>query len=433
MSKAKRIAVTGMSINTPLGDTLSGFLANLLAGKSAITRWKTLDTSKIYAKVGADLSEYDIPAKVASLEGKVPPDVYQRVRHLCKKSPWGTKLSILLAVDGMLDSGLFGVVNPERMAAIVAGHNLNFNYQYQQRLQFSEEPDYMEPLLALTGLDTDHAGCVSEALQVKGPIFTIGAACASANHALKCAIDEIRYHDIDAAMIVGAVLDFSPVELHAMAIMGAISYVHFNDTPPKASRPFDTRREGFVPAHGGATMVVEDWDYAERRGAKIYAEVIGVESNSDANHLPTPSMEGQSRLGTRLLAKCGVAPEQIDYVSAHATSTPLGDLTEIRSIKRVFGKHAYKLKINAPKSMLGHTCWGAPVVESVAAIMQMNAGKLHPSINIDQIDPEIDLDVCANKGQNADIRYLLKNSFGFGGINSISLFKRVEGALRRQT
>lgn len=431
MSKAKRIAVTGMSINTPIGDTLNGFLTNLLAGKSAITRWKTLDTSNIYCKVGADLSEYDIAAKVASYEGKVPGEVYKHLRQLCKKSPWSTKLSMLLAVDGMLDSGLFGVVQPERMAAIVAGHNINFNYQYQQRLQFSEEPDYMDSLLALTGLDTDHAGCVSETLNVKGPIFTIGAACASANHALKCAIDEIRYHDMDAAMIVGAVLDFSPVELHAMAIMGAITYQNFNDQPEKASRPFDTRREGFVPAHGGATMVVEDWDHAIKRGAKIYAEVIGVESNSDANHLPQPSEEGQSRLGKRLLEKCGVAPEEIDYVSAHATSTPLGDLTEMRSIKRIFGKHAYKLKINAPKSMLGHTCWGAPVVESVAAIMQMNAGKLHPSINVDNLDPEIDLDVCANKGQNAEIRYIMKNSFGFGGINSISLYKRVEGAERR--
>jgi len=432
LSKAKRIAVTGMSINTPLGDTLNGFLGNLLAGKSAITRWKTLNTTNIYAKVGADLSEYDIAAKVASFEGKVPPEVYKHLRQLTKKSPWSTKLSMLLAVDGMLDSGLFGVVNPERMAAIVAGHNINFNYQYEQRLQFQEEPDYMDSLLALTGLDTDHAGCVSETLGVKGPIFTIGAACASANHALKCAIDEIRYHDMDAAMIVGAVLDFSPVELHAMAIMGAITYQNFNDTPELASRPFDLRREGFVPAHGGATMVVEDWDYAVKRGAKIYAEVIGVESNSDANHLPQPSEEGQTRLMKRLLAKTGIAPEQIDYVSAHATSTPLGDLTEIRSIKNVFGKHAYKLKVNAPKSMLGHTCWGAPVVESVAAIMQMNAGKLHPSINVEKIDPEIDIDVCANKGQDAEINYIMKNSFGFGGINSISIYKRVEGDLRRK-
>jgi 3-oxoacyl-(acyl-carrier-protein) synthase len=332
---------------------------------------------------------------------------------------------MLLAVDGFLDAGLFEAgIDPTRIAAIVAGHNINFNYQYENRLQFAEEPDYMDSLLALTGLDTDHAGSVSEVLRVMGPIYTIGAACASANTALRCAVDEIRYHGVDVALVVGAVLDFSPVELHAMALMGAITYQSFNEDPQRASRPFDTRREGFVPAHGGATLVLENWDAAKARGATIYAEVMGVEANSDANHLPTPSEEGQSRLMARLLKDCNLAPEQIDYVNAHATSTPLGDLTEIRSIKRVFGEHAYKMKINATKSMLGHTCWAAPVVESVAAILQMNAGKLHPSINVQDLDPEIDLDICRNEGCDWDVKYLMKNSFGFGGINAVSILRR---------
>ncbi len=255
----------------------------------------------------------------------------------------------------------------------------------------------------------------------------MGSACASGNHSLRAAVDEIRYHGVQVAMVVGAVLDFSPVELHAMALMGAITFESFNDDPPQASRPFDMKREGFVPAHGGGVLVLEEWEAAHARGAKIYAEVVGVEANSDGNHLPTPSEEGQTYLMKRLLDECELRPEDIDFISAHATSTMLGDRTELASIKNVFGDHAYKLKLNAPKSILGHTCWAAPIVESVAAILQMRAGKLHPSINIVDLDPHADLDVCNNPGPiDYQVRFCLKNSFGFGGINCVSILRNPE-------
>jgi 3-oxoacyl-(acyl-carrier-protein) synthase len=212
-----------------------------------------------------------------------------------------------------------------------------------------------------------------------------------------------------------------------MAIMGAITYKSFNDAPEKASRPYDMQREGFVPSHGAAVLILEDLEHAQARGAKIYAEILGVESSSDGCHLPQPSQKGQARLMKRLLKKCGVEPTEVDYINAHATSTPLGDMTELRSIKEVFGDHAYKLKVNAPKSMLGHTCWSAATVETVAAILQMNKGELHPSINIDNLDPEVDIDVCRNVRQKHDVNILLKNSFGFGGLNSISLIKKWKG------
>lgn len=423
--RPERIAVTGMSINTPLGDTLDGFLEGLLSGRSALTNWKKLDTSRIYSKVGADLSGYDVAAKLASFEGRVPPDVYQRLRKLVSKAPWSTRLTMLLAVDGWLDAGLdHAGLDSNRIAGIVAGHNIGFNYQYEQRKVFEDEPDFMDAMLALTGLDTDHAGSVSEVLGIRGPIYTIGAACSSANTALRCAVDELRWHGMDAAVVVGAVLDFSPVELHAMALMGAITYQSFNDEPQRASRPFDVKREGFVPAHGGGVMVLERWDAAKKRGANIYAELVAVEANSDACHLPQPSEEGQYALLTRLFEVSGVRREDVDFVCAHATSTPLGDLTEVRSLERAFGDHAANLKINAPKSMLGHTCWAAPIVESIAGVLQMNAGKLHPSINVDEMDPRIGLDVCANRVVDRDVRYFLKNSFGFGGINCCSIFAR---------
>ena len=424
----KRIVITGMSVNTPLGDTLDGFLASLLAGRSAITSWKRFGTEPpIYSKVGADLSDYDVAAKAASWEGRVPEERFRLLRRFASRAPWSTRLSVLLGLDAFADGG--GLQQPPaspRTGVLVAGHNINLNYQYDSRLQFAEEPDYIDSMFSVHGLDTDHAASVAELLGLRGPAYTIGGACASGNLALRSAVDEIRHHDVDACLVVGAVFDFSPIDLHAMALMGAITHQSFNDEPARASRPFDTRREGFVPAHGGAALLVEDLESARRRGARIHAEVLGVEASSDANHLPQPSEEGQLAVMTKLLRLCGVAPEQIDYVSAHATSTPLGDLTEIRSIRRLLGPQAGRVKINAPKSMLGHTCWSAPTVETVAAILQMHAGRLHPSINVDEQDPEIDLDVCRGAVSDHSVRHFLKNSFGFGGINCVSLFKRYE-------
>jgi 3-oxoacyl-(acyl-carrier-protein) synthase len=173
-------------------------------------------------------------------------------------------------------------------------------------------------------------------------------------------------------------------------------------------------------------LVVEELEHALARGARIYAEVLGVATASDGCHLPSPSLEGQTRCMTRLMQHTGIKPEQVDYINAHATSTPLGDVTEINSIKRAFGDHAYKLKINATKSMLGHTCWAAPVVETVASVLQMNRGRLHPSINIDDKDPDVDLDVCRGEAVEHDVRVLMKNSFGFGGINCCALYQRYE-------
>ena len=424
MSTGERIVITGMSINTPVADTLDGFLDALMAGRSAITRWKTIDTARIYSKVGGDLSDYDVAAHTERLRARTPEDVQKRLRKLVSRSPWSTQLSMLMAVDAWVDAGFFDAPPAaESTAVVVAGHNLNQGHQYTQRLQFADEPDYMDSLLALNGLDTDHAGCVSEVLQARGPLYTTGAACASGNTALRCAVDEIRHHGMDAALVVGAVLDFSPLELHAMALMGAISFQSFNECPHRASRPYDVRREGFVPSHGGGVLVLEPLERARRRGARIYAEVVGVEANSDGNHLPQPSAEGQTRLMQRVLQRCGVTAEEIDFVSAHATSTTLGDLTEIRSIKQTFGDRASRLKINAPKSMLGHTCWAAPIVETIAAVLQMRAGRLHQSINIDELDGEVDLDVCRDGPVDWPVRYTMKNSFGFGGINCVSILR----------
>jgi 3-oxoacyl-(acyl-carrier-protein) synthase len=413
-----------MGVNTPLGDQLDIFLENLYQGNSAITNWKFVKNSKVYSKVGGDLSDYDALGKAATLEAALPLDVFIRQTKLLKKAPFSTRLTVLSSINAWLDAGLTFDLNPYRQAIIVAGHNLAERFLLKNHTTFLDEPDWIDGITAVVDLDSDHAASVGEVIGSKGALYTMGAACASGNVALRNAIDEIRHHDHDIVVVTGAPFDFSEMGLHAMAIIGAITIESFNDVPEQASRPYDVKREGFVPSHGAATLIVERLDHALARGARIYAEVLGAVATSDSNHLPSPSTDGQEYTIKKVLHEANITPEQVDFVCAHATSTPMGDISEINALKRVFGDHAYKLKINAPKSMLGHTCWSAPVVESVAAILQMQNNRLHPSINIDELDPDIDLDVCANEAVDHEISVILKNSFGFGGINCCSIFQK---------
>jgi 3-oxoacyl-(acyl-carrier-protein) synthase len=200
----------------------------------------------------------------------------------------------------------------------------------------------------------------------------------------------------------------------------------FQDNPEAASRPFDIDRCGFLYSHGAATLIIEDLDTALKRGAPIYAEILGVSANANANHLPMPGSKNQERVMKSVLTNAGIRPEQVDYVNCHATGTPSGDLQEVRAIQQTFGDHTRKLKINAPKSMLGHTCWASPLVETIGGILQMQNGVLHPTINIKEADPEIKMDICANEAVDYKVTYMLKNSFGFGGLNCCSLIKKYE-------
>lgn len=423
-----RVVITGMAVNTPLGDSLDGLYAALMANESAITRWRTVETDRVYGKIGGDLGDYDFGGKIDCLANIIPEDVTKRLRRLARRAPWSTTLSMLVAVDAFRDAGLFDVdIDRTAMPAVVAAHNQNSRYIQQQFDEFNDEPEYIDPLFSLHALDTDHAGSVSEVLQLKGPLFTVGGACASGGLALRSVVDEVRFRGAQQGLVVAAALDIAAMDLQGMALMGAISYESFNDKPEAASRPYDKRREGFVPAHGCAALVVETLDSARRRGAHIYAEVLSVEANSDGNHLPQPSEEGQGRLMALAIDRAGLTPSDIDFVSAHATSTPLGDITELRSIEASLGDHARKVRVNAPKSMLGHTCWAAPTVELVCAIMQMREGRLHRSINVDELDPDVALDICHEGNVDADIRRFMKNSFGFGGINCVGIFQRYDG------
>ena len=290
------------------------------------------------------------------------------------------------------------------------------------------DTESMDPLAGVEAIDPNVPALITEVLGLQGPTLTVGGACASGNLALREGFRDIVTGESDTAVVAGGLFDISPLDIQASVVINAVVVKpEYQDHPEKASRPFDAGRAGFVYSHGAGTLLLEELQQALRRGAPIYGEVLGVRANANASHLPAPAAEIQSRLIHELLRSTGTEPADVDYVSCHATGTPAGDLEEIRAIKRVFGDHAARLKLNAAKSMLGHTCWAAPIVETIGALLQMKHGRLHPTINIDRLDPEIDLEVCAGGPVEHQIRCMLKNSFGFGGINACSLIRRYEG------
>jgi 3-oxoacyl-(acyl-carrier-protein) synthase len=428
MGPQKRVVITGMDTINPLGDTLEDYYNNLINGKSGIKKWQSLAVDNIDCKLGGDLGHYDFKRALEKLQPLASEELHKKLRKLFRTMTFSNRATTLTAIRAYHDAGLFGAdVDPFRTSVLVAGHNFNSNYILANIRQFDEEPAYIDPLFGVEALDPNIPATIAEVLHVQGPTFTLGAACASGNIALRDGFRDIVNGECDVSVVSGAIFDMTPCDIHAMAVLNSLVIdPEFLDKPEAASRPFDVRRKGFVPSHGAGTIILEDLEFAKRHGARIYAEVLGVAANSNANHLPVPLDDVQAHLMTTLLRKTGVDPEEVDYVNCHATGTLLGDANEIKAIKKAFGKQAYRLKLNAPKSMLGHVCWSAPIVESIGGLLQMQHGKLHPSINIDELDPEIDLDVCKDGPVHHRISMMLKNSFGFGGLNSAALFKRFE-------
>lgn len=423
------MVVTGMATINPLGDTLETFHRNLLAGASGIRKWTTLNLDSMECRIGGDLGDYDMMAALDRLKNRIPDPLHRKVRKIFRTCTFSNKMTVLCAVNAYLDAGLFSKAqDPYRTSVLLAGHNFNSKYINRNLDQFKRDPAYLDSLFSVEALDQNIAAVISEVLSIKGPVCTIGAACASGNYALRDGFRDIIMGECDRSVVAGAPFDWAESDMQAMVFLNAIVInPQFQDEPEKASRPFDTRRCGFLPSHGSGVLILEELQTALNRGAHIYAELLNVKANADGLHLPSPSSDNQKRLILDLLSSVNVSPESIDYVNCHAASTRLGDLEEILAIKMAFGGHAGKLKLNATKSMIGHTCWAAALIETIGGILQMNGGVLHPSINIDKLDPAIDLDVCANETRECDVRYMLKNSFGFGGLNSCSLFKRYDG------
>jgi 3-oxoacyl-[acyl-carrier-protein] synthase II len=260
--------------------------------------------------------------------------------------------------------------------------------------------------------------------KLRGINFNITSACASANHALGTAYRSIQYGDADIILAGGSEAAVTPLTLAGFTSMKAISTR--NDEPEKACRPFDAERDGFVLAEGAGILVLEELEHAKKRGAKIYAEIVGYGASCDAYHItaPAPDGEGGTRAMNMALQDAGLKPEMIDYVNAHGTSTPLNDKIETASIKNVFGEHAYKLKINSTKSMVGHTLGAAAGIEAIVCCKSIQTQQIHPTINLENPDPDCDLDYTISGKYDLEISYALSNSLGFGGHNGVIIFKK---------
>jgi 3-oxoacyl-(acyl-carrier-protein) synthase len=424
----RRVVVTGMGAVTVIGDTTEAFHAALVAGRSGITRWKQPPPPGAYSRIGGDLSDFDLGGHLAREGARYGPALVKRCLALMRAAPRVPRLVAAAALQAHHAAGLAGAVAPERAGHVLAGHNVNAGYIVDNALTFHrDEPDYIEPLFGLLCLDTDVLSATSELLALKGPSFTVGGACASGNLALLAALDLLRAGRVDTMLVTGAPIELEPVAVHGWALLDAISIASYNEAPERASRPFDRRREGFVPSEGAGAVVLETLAGARARGAPILAEILGASAASDACRLTRPDLDGQVRAMRTALQDAGVAPDEVDYVNAHATSTPLGDAVEVAAIKAALGRRAGRIPVNSTKSMIGHCLSAAGVVELIATVEQMRHGVLHPTINQEEPDPALDLDFVPNRARPARIAVALSNSFGFGGLNSSVVVGQVRG------
>ena len=417
-SEQHRIVVTGMGIVTTIGETSDEYFDAVVAGQSGITPWQDKD-SRLYSKFGGDMSGFNFDAHIERVGKAYPSDWIKRSRKLSRSASLSGRLVAAAAMQAFSKAELHNVkLNSERFGHVLGGNNLGNSYTFENILEFEDEPDFMAPLYGLVALDTDVLAVSSEILGLKVPSFTVGGACASSNLALLSGRDLIRSGRADAVLVSGGTMELSPVWLQGWTLIDAISFRSFNGEPTQASRPFDKRREGFVPSEGAGVVVLESLASAQACGVHIYAELLGASSTSNASRLTKPGLDGQIRAMSCALQDARICPDQVDYINAHATSTPLGDASEVAAIKQVFGAHAYQIPVNSTKSILGHCLTASSMVEMITTILQMNHSLVHPTINLEEPDPELDLDFVPHQAREHKIDFALSNSFGFGGLNS---------------
>jgi 3-oxoacyl-(acyl-carrier-protein) synthase len=414
-----------MGVVTTIGETLAEYRDSLMAGRSGITRWKQMD-ERTDSKIGGDLSDFDPRSHLARVGMHYPAALVQRALSLLRPTPISGRISAAAALQAYVDAGLPDFPhNPDRFGHVLSGHNLNLVYIHETTLEYEDEPDYIDPLYGVVSLDTDVLSVSSEMLHLRGPSFTVGGACSSGNMALLSGLDLLRSGRADRVLVTGGAGSPDAVGLHSWVLLDAISTRAFNDEPERASRPWDVRREGFVPSQASGAVILETLAGARARGARIHAELLGGGHASDASRLPKPNAEGQARAMRVALEDARVDPGDVNYINAHATSTVLGDVVEVEAIKAVFGGHAYRMPVNATKSMIGHCLTSAGLVELVATILQIQHGFVHPTINLDEPEAGLDLDFVPHEARSYRIETAISNSFGFGGLNTAVVVRRM--------
>ena len=410
----RRVVVTGLGLVTPLGNDVSTTWEAILAGKSGIRPITHFDISEFSVRFGGTIVDFDITEYISQKDAR-------------KMDPF-IHYGMAAGIQAIRDSGLETTEeNAERIGvAIGAGIGGIYTIENNYDAFLKKGPRKISPFFVPSAIINMVAGNLSIMHGYKGPNISIVSACSTGAHNIADAVRMIQYGTVDAMLAGGAEYATTPIGIGGFAAARALSTR--NDEPELASRPWDKDRDGFVLGDGAGVMMVEELEHARARGAKIYAEIVGVAMNSDAYHMTSPSPNGQGagRCMELALMDAGINKDEVDYINAHGTSTPAGDVAETNGIKGAFGDHAYKLAVSSTKSMIGHLLGAAGGVEAIFSALAVQNQVAPPTINHDNPDPECDLDYVPNTAREMKIDVALSNSFGFGGTNGTLVFKRFQ-------
>jgi 3-oxoacyl-[acyl-carrier-protein] synthase II len=409
----RRVAVTGIGAVTPLGLDAASTWDAALAGRSGVDFISAFDASEYPVRVAAEVKGFD-PA------GLVPPKELRRTER-------NVLFALSAANEAIADAGL-GDFDPDR-TGIVFGSAIGgvVGIVEQAEILRDRGPDRVSPFFIPSVLVDTASGQLAISLGIRGPNYAVVSACATGSHAVGEAAELIKRGDCDVVLAGGTEACIHPIILAGFCAMRGLAAE--DEHPPRASRPFDATRAGFVMGEGAAILLLEDWDAAQARGSEIYAEVLGYGASNDAHHLaqPEPEATGVAKMMGAALERAGVEPGRVGYVNAHGTSTPLGDAAETRAIKDVFGEHAYELAVSSTKSMTGHCFGAAGAIEAMFCALALRHQKLPPTINYETPDPECDLDYVPNEARAVDgLEVALSNAMGLGGHNGCVLLGRAD-------
>jgi 3-oxoacyl-[acyl-carrier-protein] synthase II len=412
-SSSRRVVVTGLGAITSLGHDVDSFWSGLLAGRCGIGRLTLFDPKDFASQIGAEVRNWD------AAQHMDPKEARRNDRY--------THFGFVAAKQAVQDSGLDLAREDGDRIGVMIGSGIGGMWTYESQLKVLAErgPRKVSPFTIPALIGNMCSGLVAIEYGARGPNFGLVSACATGTHALGEAAHAIRRGDADVMIAGGSEAAITPFSYASFCSMKAMSTR--NDEPQKASRPFDKHRDGFIMGEGAGILVLESLEHARARGARIYCELAGYAATCDAFHItqPDPDGKGLSMAMKRALASAAVAPEQIDYINAHGTSTPYNDKFETLAIKRVFGAHAHRLAVSSTKSMTGHLLGAAGGIESVICAKTIQTGCLAPTINLDEPDPDCDLDYVPNVAREARVRTVLSNNLGFGGQNAAVVFRAV--------
>ena len=409
----RRVVVTGLGAVTPLGIGIEETWKNIKAGKSGIRKITKFDASNLPSQIAGEVKNFK-PEEFMSAK------LTSRVDTFIQYAIASTRMALEDAGFPLNDLGdEVGVIIGVGMGGVGL-------IEYYTRVLDEKGYKRVTPFFIPMIIPNMAAGQVAILFGAKGPNTAICTACAAGNHAIGEAFRLIREGRVKAMICGGTESIITPLCVAGFCVMKALSTR--NNEPEKASRPFDAKRDGFVIAEGCGILILEELEHAQKRGARIYAELIGYGLNADAYHMtaPPPDGEGAVKCMEMALHDAGIDPSQVDYINAHGTSTPLNDISETKAIKRVFKEHAYKLMISSTKSMTGHLLGGAGGLEAVITVLSLYEGIVPPTINLEEPDSECDLDYVPNQARKANIKIALSNAFGFGGTNACLVFKKWE-------